>query len=155
MGGQKRPGRRFPCVCQHFRLTTTNQTRRARPRNYGRQELGSQRCVWNLPRAKIFYLPSKVIPDNSKLRFITRGPTRDDVVELRERVKLCFEFVHLPNSSIPILFHSSRHFSAAALATGCKHNVKLEVAYDDLVQNSVLGVYTPLLLEHGSSNSES
>lgn len=107
------------------------------------------------PRTDIFYLFSIVIPDNSKLRFITRAPTRDDVVELRERVKTCFEFVHLPSSSIPILFHSSRHFSAAALATGCKHNVRLEVAYDDLVQNSVLGVYTPLLLlEHGPSNSE-
>jgi len=60
-----------------------------------------------------------VIPDNSELRFITRAPTRDDVVELRKRVRACFD--------------------AAALATGCKHNAKLDVAYDDLVQNSVLG----------------
>ena len=40
-----------------------------------------------------FHLLSTVIPDNAKLRFITRAPRRDDVVELRERVRACFEFV--------------------------------------------------------------
>ncbi|KAF9647182.1 amidohydrolase [Thelephora ganbajun] len=60
-----------------------------------------------------------VIPDNAKLRFITRAPTRDDVVRLRDRVIACFD--------------------AAALATGCRHHVKLDDAYDDLIQNSVLG----------------
>ncbi|KAF9784943.1 hypothetical protein BJ322DRAFT_1108419 [Thelephora terrestris] len=60
-----------------------------------------------------------IIPDNAKLRFITRAATRDDVSELRTRVRACFD--------------------AAALATGCRHHITLEHAYDELVQNSVLG----------------
>jgi len=78
-----------------------------------------------------------VIPDNAKLRFITRAPTRDGVTQLRERVKACFEFVM---SSLPyVKLYLSHYFSAGALATGCRHHVKLETAYDDLVQNPVLG----------------
>lgn len=82
-----------------------------------------------------------MIPDNAKLRFITRAPTRDEVVELRTRVGACFEFVA---TSLPLtaLFYLSHRLSAAATATGCKHHVQLDVAYDDLVQNSVLGPRT-------------
>ena len=41
--------------------------------------------------------------------------------------------------------------SAAALATGCRHHVKLDNPYDDLAQNSVLGLHTQ---EGGEPKSE-
>lgn len=47
--------------------------------------------------------------------------------------------------------HLPHQFSAAALATGCTHQVKLDHAYNDLVQNSVLGAFT---LERRTFKSE-
>ena len=79
-----------------------------------------------------------MIPDNAKLRFIARAPTRDDIVELRTRVEACFEFATSP-PPLTNLFYSLHRFSAAALATGCKHHIKLDQAYYNLVQNPVLG----------------
>ena len=89
-----------------------------------------------------------MIPDNAKLRYIVRAPKRGDVADLRKRVKACFEFVAPSHTD---LFYSSHHCSAAALATGCGHDVKLENAYDDLVQNSVLG---PRTLKHREFKSD-
>ena len=84
-----------------------------------------------------------MIPDNAKLRYIVRAPKRGDVADLRKRVKACFEFVaSSPPHTHTDFFYSSHYCSAAALATGCGHDVKLENAYDDLVQNSVLGPRT-------------
>ena len=54
-----------------------------------------------------------MIPDNAKLRYITRAPKRDDVAELRKRVNACFEFVMSPpltNSSY-LLHHLVRPLS--------------------------------------------
>ena len=95
--------------------------------------------VFGDPQTQIFRLLLIVIPDNAKLRFITRAPTRNDVAELRKRVKACFELVTFSPLHVKGGY-SSDCFSAAALATGCKHHVKLDHAYDDLIQNSVLGI---------------
>ena len=53
----------------------------------------------------LFHLLSIVIPDNSKLRFIIRAPTRDEVVELRKRVKACFESAISPSPYLSSFIH--------------------------------------------------
>ncbi|KAH8093220.1 hypothetical protein BXZ70DRAFT_1036032 [Cristinia sonorae] len=60
-----------------------------------------------------------VIPDYAKMRWIVRAPTFAEVESLRARVTACFE--------------------AAALATGCKLDLKLGEAYHDVRQSPVLG----------------
>ncbi|KAF9482589.1 amidohydrolase [Pholiota conissans] len=87
------------------------------------------------------WLPN-VIPDYSKMRWIARAPTSEEVEVLVKRVVDCLR--------------------AAAIATGCEIDVKLDVAYFDLHQNSALAQYYTdivgnryglLTLQDGSSAS--
>ncbi|KIY71853.1 hypothetical protein CYLTODRAFT_429232 [Cylindrobasidium torrendii FP15055 ss-10] len=65
------------------------------------------------------WLPN-VIPDNAALTWIVRAPTNEEVTDLMERVRACFD--------------------AAALATGCKISVKYGVPYSQLVPNPALAL---------------
>ncbi|KAJ7115957.1 hypothetical protein C8R44DRAFT_793745 [Mycena epipterygia] len=70
-----------------------------------------------------------VIPDYSKMHWIVRAPTRDDLIAFVERVKRCFE--------------------AAALATSCEMKMDLEAPYFNLNQNQVLGQeFTDVVLQN-------
>ncbi|KAF9006077.1 amidohydrolase [Cyathus striatus] len=59
-----------------------------------------------------------VIPDYSQMRWLVRAPTYRELEAFVERVKNCFE--------------------AAALATSCSINMKIQTPYYDLNQNPVL-----------------
>jgi len=61
---------------------------------------------------------ANIIPDYSKMKWFVRAPTWDELVVLRARIKACFD--------------------AAALATGCKHEVSFGGYAYDLRQNSGL-----------------
>ncbi|KAH9479424.1 Peptidase M20 domain-containing protein 2 [Psilocybe cubensis] len=63
------------------------------------------------------WLPN-VIPDYAKMRWLARAPTSDELSSFTKRVQNCLE--------------------AAALATGCRVDIKLDNAYFDLHQNPVL-----------------
>ena len=61
--------------------------------------------------AQIYRSFRTVIPDNAKMWFIIRAATRNDIAELRARVKACFEFVRNP----PIPISSANHIALARL----------------------------------------
>jgi amidohydrolase len=60
-----------------------------------------------------------IVPDNSSMNWLIRAPTRAEVIALAKRVTPCFQ--------------------AAALATGCKVEVKEPTGIYDLRQNKALG----------------
>ncbi|RDB15781.1 Peptidase M20 domain-containing protein 2 [Hypsizygus marmoreus] len=62
---------------------------------------------------------ANTIPDNSRLTYIVRSPSKVEMMEVASRVTGCFE--------------------AAASATGCTVKIAMMSPYFDLVQNSVLG----------------
>ena len=68
-------------------------------------KIGRPMVDFEFPQAEVpplAHSSSAVIPDNSTLRFIARAPTRDDVAELRTRVKACFESVKSSRLRNPI-----------------------------------------------------
>ncbi|KAG6841637.1 hypothetical protein C0991_008621 [Blastosporella zonata] len=78
-----------------------------------------------------------IIPDNAKLTYIVRAPSKDELEALIERLEGCFKCVSFDFFTFPVL----RQISGAAMTAGCTVDIKVIPPYLDLRQNSVLCMF--------------